>query len=245
MLMYFFLIFFIISCNNDKMESDDNSNQGSANLQDKSKGWKNLLNEEDLSDWVILGSDKANFYLDNGILVGETQRNIPNSFIATKKEYEDFILKLEFRVAPELNSGVQIRSGSYQEETTTDYLSGNLEESKRTWGKGRVYGYQIEIDPSSRAWTGGFYEEGGRGWLQPLTDNEAARNAYNKEGWNKFKIVANDNHFQSWINGVKATDIFDNRKRSGFIAIQLHSASRDEQIGKKIFFKNIKIMELP
>lgn len=243
--MYFFAILFTISCSNNKGESNKNFNSTAANLQKEYEGWENLLNKEDLSNWVLLGSEKANFYLENGVLVGETQKDIPNSFISTKKEYEDFILELEFKVSPELNSGVQIRSGSYQEETTTIYLTGKLEETERTWEEGRVYGYQIEIDPSSRAWSGGFYEEGGRGWLQPLTDNEAARNAYNLEGWNKFKIIANDNHFQSWINDVKATDFYDNKERSGFIAIQLHSASRDEQIGKKIMFKNIKIMELP
>jgi hypothetical protein len=227
------------------MGKNDKSNHNVTNLADKSEGWENLLSKGDLSDWVILGSDKANFYLDNGILVGETQKNIPNSFIATKKEYEDFILELDFKVASELNSGVQIRSGTYQKETTTNYLTGKLEESERTWEKGRVYGYQIEIDASSRAWTGGFYEEGGRGWLQTLSDNEAARNAYNNEGWNKFKIIANDNYFQTWLNDVRASEIYDNQKRSGFIAFQLHSTNLDELIGKKIMFKDIKIMEIP
>lgn len=244
-LVCLFLFFSFMNCNNNKIDSNDNSNLGTTNLQAEYEGWKNLLNKQDLSDWVLLGSEKANFYLENGVLVGETQKNIPNSFIATKKEYEDFILELEFKVSPELNSGVQIRSGSYQEETTTKYLTGRLEERERTWEKGRVYGYQIEIDPSSRAWSGGFYEEGARGWLQPLTDNDTARNAYNHEGWNKFKIIANDNHFQSWINDVKATNFYDSEKRSGFIAIQLHSANRDEQIGKKIMFRNIRIKELP
>ncbi len=246
MLIFFSIFFVFIDCNNNQKKRIDDSFQSSANLQEQSQAWNFLLNEHDLSGWHILGSDKANFYMNHGILVGETQKGIPNSFLATKKEYEDFILELEFQVAPELNSGVQIRSGSYPKETTTNYLSGKLEERKRTWEKGRVYGYQIEIDPSTRAWTGGFYEEGGRGWLQPLTDNEAARNAYKQEGWNKFKIIANDNHFQTWINGVKAADILDNVKRSGFIAIQLHSAgSKEQRIGKKIMFRNIRIKELP
>ena len=42
--------------------------------------------------------------------------------------------------------------------------------------KGRVYGYQIEEDPSSREWSAGIYEEGRRGWLYPVTLNPAAQN---------------------------------------------------------------------
>ncbi|MCK5345542.1 MAG: DUF1080 domain-containing protein [Candidatus Heimdallarchaeota archaeon] len=209
-------------------------------------GWEILFNGQNLSGWETVGSDKAKFYVDNGIIVGETQRNIPNSFLTTKKEYEDFILEVDFKVDSVLNSGVQIRSGVYEEETTTGYLSGDLTESERTWRKGVMYGYQIEIDPSKRAWSGAFYEEGGRGWLQPLTENDEARSAYKKEGWNTFRIIANDNHFQAWINGVKSTDFYDSKNRSGSIGLQLHSAGRNEaKIDKQIMFKNIRIKELP
>jgi len=41
----------------------------------------------------------------------------------------------------ELNSGVQIRS-----QSSAEYVNG------------RVHGYQVEIDPSPRAWTGGIYD---------------------------------------------------------------------------------------
>lgn len=81
--------------------------------------------------------------------------------------------------------------------------------------------------------------------MQPLTVNEAPRNTFKQHDWNTFKIIAIDNHIQTWINELKATDIFDNEKRSGFIAIQLHSANRDEQIGKKIMYRNLRIKEIP
>lgn len=224
-------------------------NQGSGNQNqnpnDQQAGWEILFNGQDLSNWEILGSDSAKFMAQDSMIIGEAQKGIPNSFLSTKKHYEDFELEVEFMVDPELNSGINIRSGVYEEETKTQYLAGDLNMRERTWGKGKVYGYQVEIDPSKRAWSGGFYEEGGRGWLQPLTENEAARNAYNQQGWNKFRIVANDNHFQTWLNGVKSTDIYDSQKRSGSIGLQLHSVSRDDQVGKKVRFKNIRIRELP
>lgn len=206
--------------------------------------WTGLFNGTDFTGWKIVGSEKADFKVVDGIIVGNTVKGIPNSFLVTEKSYDDFVLELEFKIDPGINSGVQIRSDVYEEETTTPYLNGSLEESERTWPEGRLYGYQIEIDPSGRAWSGGFYEEGGRGWLQPLNDNEAARNAYKPEDWNHLKIEAVGNHFESWINGVKAADYTDDKLATGFIGLQLHSAWKDEQVGKKVMFRNMRLKEL-
>ena len=84
----------------------------------------------------------------------------------TEQTYGDFILEFEVKCHPDLNSGVQFRS-----------------ESKPDYNNGRVHGYQCEIDPSDRAWSGGLYDEARRGWLAPLTNNEAGRAAYKKDDW--------------------------------------------------------------
>jgi hypothetical protein len=107
-----------------------------------------------------------------------------------------------------------------------------------------VNGYQIEIDPSDRAWTGGFYEEGGRGWLVPLNENERARKAFKQGEWNHFKIIADGNHFQTWINGVQAVETTDDKASNGFIALQLHSINNEDQLGLRVLWKNIRIHEL-
>lgn len=36
--------------------------------------------------------------------------NTPNTFLATKKTYGDFILEFDFKIDDGLNSGVQLRS---------------------------------------------------------------------------------------------------------------------------------------
>jgi hypothetical protein len=64
-----------------------------------------------------------------------------------------------------MNSGIQVRS-----ESTKDYRNG------------RVHGYQIEIDPSDRAWSGDVYDEGRRGWLYPLVYNPSAQCAFKTNG---------------------------------------------------------------
>ncbi|MEE9460232.1 MAG: DUF1080 domain-containing protein [Bacteroidales bacterium] len=207
-------------------------------------GWVDLFNGSDLEGWEVKGAPESNFFVEDGILVAETKMGLPNTFLATTKNFANFELEVEFKVDIGMNSGVQIRSGVYEEPTTTPYLNGRLEEGTRDWEVGKVNGYQIEIDPSDRAWTGGFYEEGGRGWLVPLNENEQARKAFKQGEWNHFRIIADGNHFQTWINGVLAVETTDDKASNGFIALQLHSINNEDQLGLRVLWKNIRIHEL-
>ena len=218
-------LLFLISCNPDG-------------------GWVDLFNGTDLQGWEVKGAPESNFFVENGILVAETKMGLPNTFLATKNNFANFELEVDFKVNKGMNTGVQIRSGVYDEPTTTPYLNGSLEEGTRDWVAGTVNGYQIEIDPSDRAWSGGFYEEGGRGWLVPLNENEEARKAFKQEDWNHFRIIAAGNHFQTWINGIKAVETTDDKASTGFIALQLHSINNEDQVGLRVLWKNIRIREL-
>ena len=114
----------------------------------------NLFNGKDLQGWRQLNG-KAKYEVKNGEIIGTTVPNTPNSFLATDIDYSDFILDLELLVVDtSMNSGIQIRSLSKPE-----YLNG------------RVHGYQVEIDPSDRQWSGGLYDEARRGWLYSLELN--------------------------------------------------------------------------
>ncbi len=207
-------------------------------------GWIDLFNGTDLEGWEVKGGPESNFFAEDGILVAETKMGLPNTFLATAKNFSNFELEVDFKVDKGMNSGVQIRSGVYEEPTSTLYMNGRLEESPHDWEAGTVHGYQVEIDPSDRAWTGGFYEEGGRGWLVPLTGNEEARKAFRQGEWNHFRIIADGNRFQTWINGVKAVETTDDDAAAGFIALQLHSISSEDQQGLRVLWKNIRIREL-
>ncbi|MEK6702947.1 MAG: DUF1080 domain-containing protein, partial [Planctomycetota bacterium] len=98
-----------------------------------------LFNAHDLTGWTIRGGH-ASFSVEDGAIVGRTVPNQPNSFLCTDATFGDFDLSLEFKVDKELNSGVQIRSQARS--------SGSSE---------IVFGYQIEIDPSPRSFSGGLY----------------------------------------------------------------------------------------
>ncbi|RMG58909.1 MAG: DUF1080 domain-containing protein, partial [Bacteroidetes bacterium] len=50
--------------------------------------------------------------------------------------------------------------------------------------------------------------------------------------------------FQSWLNGVPATDTTDSARAEGFIALQLHGAWQPEQVGQRVRFRDLRIRPL-
>jgi hypothetical protein len=106
-----------------------------------------------------------------------------------------------------------------------------------------VHGYQVEIDPSKRAWTGGIYDEGRRGWLFDLKNNEAARHAFKPEAWNTFRIECKGDLIKTWLNGVPAAELHDAVTPSGFIALQVHGVGKKTE-PLKVRFRKIRIKEL-
>lgn len=205
-----------------------------------------LFDGETLDGWVVKGG-QAKYTVENGELVGTAVPREPNSFLCTEKHYANFVLELEFKVHPLLNSGVQIRSHAYDEPKVyqVEQEDGSSKEIKVA--AGRVHGYQVEIDPSPRAWSGGIYDEGRRAWIYNLDGDERkpAREAFQSEDWNHFRVEAVGPSIKTWINGVPAADLHDDMTPSGFIGLQVHGVGRNEKIiGTQIRFRNIRIKEL-
>lgn len=195
----------------------------SSSAQSEMGEWEYLLNGKDLNAWEILGG-KATYQVENGELIGTTVSNTPNTFLRTKKEFGDFILEVELFVHPLMNSGIQIRSLS-----------------KKEYQNGRVHGYQVEVDPSKRAWSGGIYDESRRGWLYNLELNPQAKTAFKNNEWNKYRIECIGNSIKTWLNGIPVAHLIDAETHKGFIALQVHSIPNSEPAGRQIRWKNIKI----
>ncbi len=187
------------------------------------QNWEPLFNGKNLNGWKKLNG-KAEYKVIDGAIIGVPKMKTPNTFLATTKNYGDFILEFDFKVDDGLNSGVQFRS-----------------ESKKEYQKGRVHGYQFEIDPSSRAWSGGIYDEARRNWIYPLTLNPSAKTAFKHNEWNKARIEAFGNSMRTWINGVPCANIWDNTTPVGFIALQVHAIDKASDESKSISWKSIRI----
>jgi hypothetical protein len=133
---------------------------------------------------------------------------------------------------------VQIRSQCFDEDKTLEFNG-----KKIKVGAGRVHGYQVEIDPSARAYSGGIYDEGRRGWLNDLKENEAARKAFKAGDWNQFKVECKGDSIKTWINGVPAADLKDSATPSGFIALQVHGVGKKED-PLDVRWRNLRIKVL-
>jgi hypothetical protein len=182
-----------------------------------------LFNGKNLAGWRQLNG-KAKFTVEKGEIVGITVFGEPNSFLATEKDYGDFVLEFEYKVDSSMNSGVQFRS-----------------ESKADYKNGRVHGYQFEIDPSKRAWTGGIYDEARREWLYTMDLNPAAKNSFRQGQWNKVKIECIGHNLRTWVNGIATAFVVDDMTTKGFIALQVHSIGKKEEEGKQIRWRNLRI----
>lgn len=212
-------VFFVVALMSQHVVVGENKGQ------QKDGNWTNLFDGKTLQGWKPIGG-KAPYTVEDGMIVGTMVKNTPNSFLITEQEYGDFILELEVKLeGNRTNSGIQTRSHFDPQ--------GNK-------GNGRVYGRQVEIDPTERAWTGGIYDEARRGWLYPLDLNERARMAYKTNEFNHIRIEAIGDELRTWVNGVPVSYVIDTIDRKGFIGLQVHSIPEDLH-GKKVYFKNVRI----
>ena len=172
-----------------------------------------------LEQWEIVGGDgQYEWNAETNELHGwgATRKN---TFLLSKKQWSDFELEVELKISAEGNSGVQFRS-----HTNTE---------------GRVFGYQAEVDPSERSWSGGIYDEGRRGWIASLEENDAGRAAFRKGEWNHYRIKARGPWLRTWVNGVPCADIVDATDLSGHIAFQVHSGGKTDMRWRNAHIRNL------
>jgi hypothetical protein len=185
--------------------------------------WVNLFDGKTLNGWNQKNG-KAKYTVENGEIVGTTVANTTNSFLCTDAEYGDFIFEVELKVENAMNSGIQFRSLS-----------------KPDYQNGRVHGYQMEVDPTDRGWSGGIYDEARRDWLYIPNFNPEGKKAFKMGDWNKYRIEAIGSTMRTWINGVPTAHLIDDMTAKGLIALQVHAIYGTMKEGMKIRWKNIRI----
>lgn len=201
------------------------------------QGWQNVYNFGEAS------------FIDNEIHLLSTG----NWFYLTKTKYSDFVFEADVlmpNVTEYSNSGIIFRAAVHPSEN----------------GKSAyAFGYQAEVDPSLRKWSGGLYEQGTkRQWLYPLHEKRSApgehfitnvspnwseqkANAYKHLEWNSYRIQAIGPEIKIWVNGILTTHVIDNKTASGFIGIQHHGSKSFKQTGDRtniVKFKNLQIKDL-
>jgi hypothetical protein len=232
----------------------------SATMSQRDKeGFVQIFDGKTLKGWE---GDPTYWRVENGSLVGEiTPATVlkNNTFIIWEGgQPSDFELKMQFRISPDGNSGINYRS-----ERLSDLPYA-------------LKGYQADIDGKNR-YTGQNYEERARTTLAYRgqkteikgSENPTAslrdyvkNNAWNglsvteslgnidelqkhiKEGdWNEIHLVAKSNRLQHYVNGVLMSDVTDNdsvnRKMAGLLGVQVHVGPP-----MKVEYRNIRLKQL-
>jgi hypothetical protein len=184
---------------------------------------------------------------DAGTLVGEiTPATVvkSNTFIIWRGgQPRDFELKLDYRITPEGNSGINYRSVGVPDQVTPA-------------NKYALRGYQFDIDGRKR-YVGNNYEEKGRlfvgmrgqltrivGGRPPVVlatiGNAAELASAATDDWNAVHIVARSHHLTHLLNGhlmsVTIDDDAPNRPEDGVIGMQVHVGPP-----MKVEFRNIRL----
>ncbi len=195
-------------------------------IQAQEGNWKNLFNGKDLSGWKAVAGN-ATFAVQDGVIEGSAVFGTGNTFLITEELYGDFILEVDLKIShTSSNSGIMTR--------------GQFDPAGQG-GKGLVYGYQVEADPTARAWSGGIYDEARRGWFYPLDLNPTAKAAFKLGEWNRYRIEALGNTIKTWVNGQEVAYFVDDLDARGFIGLQVHSIQNKEDEGRKTYFRNVRI----
>lgn len=205
----------------------------------------------DLLDPQLSRFDNVYSFGQARFIGGELHLISPNNwFLTTKQRYSNFILTADIKmpnVDEYSNSGIIFR--------------GQIEQDK---GGKRVVGYQAEIDPSPRRWSGGLFDQGRRKWLYPEHPqrshkdddfikshlpawSEQQAEAYKPGEWNALRVVCDGSSIKIFLNGILTTHVEDIKDDEGVIGLQHHGSKSYKESGLRdnvVRFKNIFIQEL-
>lgn len=198
-------------------------------LAGEEPGFRGIFDGKSLEGW---DGDPKYWSASDGIMTGQiTPETVirSNTFIIWQGgELQDFELKVDYRITPEGNSGINYRSVVVPDKVTPS-------------NRFAMRGYQCDIDGRNR-YTGNNYEEKGRlflaqrgemtrvtGTRKPailshIGDNAALAGSL-MEGWNSVHLIARGNVLMHSINGQLMSVVIDddpNRPRGGQIGVQVH-----------------------
>lgn len=188
------------------------------------EGWTPLFDGQSLTGWTNPYT-WGKVWVEGGQILLQADKKF---FLATEKKYRDFIFEGEVKVPEgQANSGFMFRC----------HVQPN-----------KVFGYQAEVDPSGRQWSGGLYDEDRRGWLNPAQNDansakafvQRTKGAFSRNGWNRYRIHCVGSNIRIYLNDVLTTDYVDTMDREGYLAVQHHGEK-----GQIYRFRNLRIRELP
>jgi hypothetical protein len=205
--------------------------------QNQEEGWEILFDGSNLDAWRTYQNRPNNSWaIEDGVLhCKDFDQAQQRADLITKKQYENFELHFEWKIAFQGNSGVMFR---VSEELSQPYFSGPEFQLIDD------VGYPGELTDLHK--TGANYAM-----------HVAINAPINRAGeWNKGRLIANGNLVEHWINDVMVLSyelgteawksLKDNSKwkdEAGYGAYTIGHISLQDH-GQEVWFRNIKIKSL-
>lgn len=169
--------------------------------------WRPLWNGIDFSQFEFFGEEEWRV-LDGGI-VGTSGKKKSEGYAKTRATFKDFRVRGTYRMFGDGNYGLFYHATIAYNDQHFPIISGV--QGEVAWGQ-----------PSN---SGGLYESYKRGWLEKPDMNRVGAFAQDMKGLNEIEILAKGNRRATWINGVKVTDLVDDKPNytDGAFALQLHT----------------------
>lgn len=188
------------------------------------EGFVSLFDGRTLEGWE--GSRDVFRVRDGAIVGGSLDRPVEhNEFLATRREFGDFELRLEARLVGEgRNAGVQFRS-------------------RRIPDHFEVIGYQCDMgEMQDRNIWGWLYDESRRKKFLAEAPADKLTATFRPQEWNELTIRCQGPRIRIWVNGVATVDFTEadeSIERRGLIAVQIHGGPPAEAS-----YRRIRIREL-
>jgi len=177
-----------------------------------------IFNGRNLDGWE---GDDLLWVVEDGVLIGRSPGISYNDFLATTREYGNFVLRFEVHLLGNKgNSGVQFRS-------------------RRVTGSMEMIGYQADV--GEQYWASLYDESRRRKTLAGPSEDVLAR-ALKLDDWNAYEVRAEGNRIQLSVNGVRTVDYTEEEpgiEQTGLIAVQIHGGDAME-----VRFRRLRIREL-
>jgi len=205
---------------------------GAAGLspKERAEGFVSLFDGKTLDGWVGVAGSTDSYYVEDGMLICKKNGR---EHIFTKKEFANFILRLEIKLEPGGNNGVGIRTKISRQPHLEGMEIQVLDDDAPKHAHIKVYQHHGSIYGVVPAKTG---------HLKPAGQ------------WNQEEIVCDGRHVKVTLNGAVIVDAnlddyagkpgLDGKDHPGLKYTKGHIGLHAHGYGQKVFFRNTRVKEL-
>lgn len=191
------------------------------------EGFVSLFNGTDFTGWLH-NEERSNYVIEDGVIRLRKEKG-KSGHLSTEKEYANFIFRFEFKLTPNANNGIGIRTPGKGNAAYEGMELQILDNTGPRWQKLEPYQYHGSV-------YGCFAAK--RGALKPTGE------------WNSQEIIVDGSQLKVTLNGTVITECdlgaltpLDGKEhpglknKSGFIKLLGH--------GSEVYFRNFMVKELP